>query len=589
MATTTQQTGVSALTFCRANKEAALEWANKLPVTNLEELSERLGKAVAELSSVELDPAIRIDILEVIRPSVYFACQCLDRQLHNTPIKLPQKYREKVDQAHTLQNNMAAAYTLAAIALLETKENARANCKVAALAIHRAISELTQTLLRTCKIYSPPASGTWQTLHRLYSLANSNQLSNEVVNDEEKGNQSSTILDNYLHTLLLGCINTNQLKQDDIYRYHEALWPWVKRVRLVINSRPLDNFFTIDPDADTKPVHCSKTGIERGDKSFYLDTHKLVSYIRGLSQQEDATEGELSEQLLNHLLVTWKVKCNRDNRRVKLDKKLEVCCGLFSVHYHCANKVLLRKLVSNFCFTPFEEDENPFLSQAEKQRRMRDVWDKAYEASLDGKINGRIVEEELARKRSAAQKQQFSLTAIFHARAVDVSETGYRLEWSGDVPPNFKTGEVVGFREKPGQAWKIAFVRWVRTGINETTYGGIEFIANSADAWGAQLLSTKGNRSKFIRALLLPEDPQTGDLNSILIPTHVSQCGDKIFICQNDQEATIRLTEEKATSALCCRFFYNRTTQLSYLVNEQGNFLQDSEFAGVWDKLQTNI
>jgi hypothetical protein len=389
-----------------------------------------------------------------------------------------------------------------------------------------------------------------------------------------------------LHTLLLGCINTNQLRQEDITLYYQALWPWVSMVKLAHSEPSTNHYFLIDANTDNRPLHCSQIDGQTDGEFFYLNTNQLVSHIKEISQQnQHETRDHLSTQLLNHLLVAWKIECKRDNNRVKLNKQIEICCGLFSVHFHCANQIPLKKLVNNFSTTPFEEDENPFLSEAERQRRMRDIWDKAYEASINGKINGKIVEDELARKRRAVAAR-FNLTEIFQARAVDASENGYRLRWCGAVPPNFKSGEVLGFRENPDEPWKIAFIRWVQTGNNDATYGGIEFIANSADAWGAQILSNTDKRSKFVRALVLPEDPLTGRLGSVLLPAKVTKRNDKIFLCQNEQETTIKLNEELEASALCNRFCYQHSTRLGDLINEQfSGFHGSPNFEGVWDKI----
>jgi hypothetical protein len=172
-----QQEATSVVTFCQANTDAVTQWVETLPATNLEEISVRLYQAIKEMATTRLDPALAIEILEILRPSVYFTCQCLDRQLINGPITLSEKSRKAIELSQALQSGIAASYGAAARAIANNISNTadetdnESKAGLTTLAIHRAISDLTQTLLRSYKLYSSPATGTWRNLHDLYTLA----------------------------------------------------------------------------------------------------------------------------------------------------------------------------------------------------------------------------------------------------------------------------------------------------------------------------------------------------------------------------------------------------------------------------------
>jgi len=579
------------LSFCKTDLDSFKQWVNSLHKANLGETAKRLNLAVSELVSKTLEPPLRLAMLESLRPVIYFACQCLAKEYLHQPVLLPEKPRKIAELAQHLQSQLAQAYSLTAEQVIRQDTASQdENPAIAGLAIHRAISDLTQTLLRTYRLHTTVTKGNWQELHRLYKLAEQHDLDALSFADGEESAKtgSRSIRENYLHVLLLGCVHVNRLRQEEITSYYNALWRWVPLIHLNEAPPKTEYRFIVDWQSDDGPFKETKNIVTLGNLR-YLDISRIVADLSdSFNEQQEgaANKWGLPLNVVNHLINSWGMATTRVQKRRQSCKHLLVSIGLYATHYHVAGGIPFKKIVNAAIEDPYEEHENPFLSNFDKRNRKRDVWDKAYEAGRNKRISGQEVDKKIQDKRNRNARALLDRTAVLKTEVVDNSQGGYGLHWpTATVPDNFNTGEILAVRESETDPWMLAAVRWVEAGPDQSLRGGLEIIAETAAAYGAQLLSNKDARSKFLRAFILPDDLSSGANTSIILPAGIAKQRDKLLMTRNGEELIIQLTKEVKSNGGYSRFEFQHASRLGELIPEKFGLGKKPDFDSVWDHL----
>lgn len=100
--------------FCAADSRLLSEWAEQLPRGDLGNTSHQLFDALQELNSCKLEPGLRFELLEVLRPLVYSVCGSLAIHYHNQPIVLPTHAFQVYLLSQTMQLQLATGYQIVA-------------------------------------------------------------------------------------------------------------------------------------------------------------------------------------------------------------------------------------------------------------------------------------------------------------------------------------------------------------------------------------------------------------------------------------------------------------------------------------------
>jgi len=92
------------LTFCDATPRDLKRWIAGLPKANIGETARQLYQALIELNQLLTPSDNRIQLLELLRPEVYFVCQHLERHFLNQAIVLDERPRKVANLCQALQN-----------------------------------------------------------------------------------------------------------------------------------------------------------------------------------------------------------------------------------------------------------------------------------------------------------------------------------------------------------------------------------------------------------------------------------------------------------------------------------------------------
>ena len=73
--------------------ESAHAWVQALPTGNARQTVQLLRQVIDDLNRVILEPALRFNILEALRPNLFVATAALSRKFLNQPLVLPEELR----------------------------------------------------------------------------------------------------------------------------------------------------------------------------------------------------------------------------------------------------------------------------------------------------------------------------------------------------------------------------------------------------------------------------------------------------------------------------------------------------------------
>lgn len=552
----------ASLSFCDTTPKAFRFWVDQLPMANIGEASRQLYHAVIELNHLFLSPQQRMQFLELIRDKIHFVCNELSRHFLGLAVALPEKQRKIANLAQALQLHLASGYKLCVLDYLDNG-GLEKNRRQVATAIHRAISELAATIVRSHQLYCPSPAQSWLECHRLYRFAHRNKLSTQEVDDDTLTHRrSSTVADSYKRILLLGCARPNQLRQGELALVYELLESWTELSQCGPDIGT-DSLFVINMETDSSPVYRSLLEHKAGDESFGFDTRDLSTQLsealharqnHGKEVSRLQISPKVSDTLLTHLVQALGILAKRNFNRIASQGTLEICAGLTAAHYFIAGEKTFAEFLDGNNNNAHPEQDNLFIRDA---NRKSDAWSSAHDAgpnedrlhSTDTPINfkgntGAAVPSDTDRNRPRATQ----------ALLINTSPGGYCVAWESNLPASLQAGEILGVREQKSHPWSIAVVRWLRQVRNQGTQVGIELLAPSAAPCGVRLIQKVGNSSEYLRGLLLPEISVVNQAATLITPRLPFQNGSRISLLHDGREDQGQLLKKVSATGSISQF-----------------------------------
>lgn len=581
----------ASLSFCDTTPKAFRVWIDQLPMANIGEVSRQLYHAIIELNHLFTPPQQRLQFLELIREKIQFVCDELSRHFLGMAVALPEKQRKIANLSQALQLHLAAGYKLCILEFIDNGGIER-NRKPVVMAIHRAISELAATIVRSHQLYCPSPAKSWLECHRLYRFAYRNKLAEMEVEDRRLlHRRTSSIADAYKRILLLGSARANQLRQPELMQVYELFEIWSDYT----DCRPdigEDSLFVINMEGDNPPVYRSLLDQLPGEDSFDFDTRELSSMVSdALSARRDKGKADtalhvpakVSDTLLLHLSQALGILVKRNFNRIASQGTLEVCVGLTAAHYFVAGEKTFTEFVSGNDNDPASED-NLFIRSA---RQSKDAWAGAHDAGpSDDVLHSADTPITFRGSYGTASKQvaDKNRPKSHHALLINTSPGGYCVAWESNVPPSLQAGEILGVREQSAHPWSVAVVRWIRQIKHHGTQIGIELLAPSASPCGVKLIQKVGNSSEYLRGLLLPEISVVNQAATLITPRLPFQSGSRISLLHDGREDQGQLSKKVSSTGSVSQFELKlNNTSVPSAATPSG--ASDDEFDSLWPSL----
>ncbi len=550
------------LSFCEANPRDVKRWIAGLPKANIGETARQLYQGLIELNQLITPTDNRLQLLELLRPEVYFVTSHLERHFLNQSIVLDERPRKVANLCQALQNHLAIGYKL--IIAQELPRFAKDRAQLLAVALQRASHALCGPLVRASQLYCPVPEGLWLELHQFHRIARQHGLQKAQVRDSLARNGSSLSLEQvYVGALLLGCARCNQMRQNSIARLAEALESWSALVTLQRADAP-SSLFAVATQVDGPPRY---KALFEGDLSnlLGLDPQGLVDAIKehlqlppdDLEKSRLPVPEGLSNDLLQHLASAWGDIAERTFQRTPGRGSLTLCIGMSALHFYLAGKRSFTDVL--------KQEEKPrearFATTDMSAAASKDVWANAFDAQRENEWENGITMEVIQYK--APQKpgeQPIEAPAesypTFEVPIVNHSPGGYCLSWPREVPAQLQAGELLGVQDAPEQAWSVAIVRWIRQVRGGGTQMGIELIAPHAQPCGVQLVRKSEQNSQYLRAMLLPEIRVISRPATIITPRLPFQESNKVIINRSGEETRAILSRKQAGTGSFSQFEY---------------------------------
>ncbi len=247
------------LSLVSAQPRKLAEWVAALPMINVGESARQVYLTIQEINRLQTDERQRFQLLEALRPTVHYLGQALAKLYLNQSVMLPDKATKVATLAQALQNHLATGYKLVVVSCLERLSPKRdpEQLKLLTTAVHRAISELTGTLLRSAQLYLNTPPRLWLELHSLYLQADEHKLSgHKVADNSQRFLDASTVETAYVRALLLATCKPNKLRQQEIAQVYTLSELWAPLVHLRRLSAG-DELFVFDLHRDAPPTYRS--------------------------------------------------------------------------------------------------------------------------------------------------------------------------------------------------------------------------------------------------------------------------------------------------------------------------------------------
>ncbi|MCC5887855.1 MAG: hypothetical protein JJT88_15580 [Gammaproteobacteria bacterium] len=522
---------LDALTFCDGSLRALDAWAAPLYAMAPAEAIDKLLPALVELNQCKAAADTRFKQLEILRPVVHFLCSRLTQEMLKRPMLLDAREQQALGAAQSLQTHLAAGYKVVLAGSMQSGQGVHTE------ALHRAISELGQTLLRALQLYTPAPQRLWLQLHQLYYLAErKGALEATAMDPDQSKSRPTSIRTIYMRLLLLGCARPNMLRQQALGALFNALESWAEKVEF--GEPESDDPLLVDLTSDRAPVESARYTTRADEDRRCLKTEALLNILRHRFEQATSPGSDFSGQgaddaeLLSHLIQAWSRSARRAFKRSRAQGKLEICIGLPALHFHSAGGI-------------------PLKAQLRGRRSLRHE-DRDEDLVLDpfagaGDVGG--ARQEPARvstgaPRMPAEDTHFPISSL---QLDDISPGGYGLVWSSQPDAELHAGELVGLR-KPGDAqWSVAVVRWCRNQPGELRLG-VELLAPRAASACIRPLGQNTAWNAWGPALVLPEVSALGQPPYLITEGGAFSPGQKVMLNQYGSGLRARLEVLERTS-----------------------------------------
>ncbi|MFL1528451.1 molecular chaperone [Pseudomonas sp. O230] len=576
------------LSFCEATPRDLKRWIANLPKANIGETARQLYQGLSELNQLLTPSDNRLQLLELLRPEVYYVCKHLERHFLHQSIVLDERSRKIANLCQALQSHLAIGYKQIVVRI--TPRFSKDRAPLLAQALQRAMHCLNGPLIRATALYCPVPEGVWLELHQLYRIACTHRLQHLSLRDElASQTQNLSIEQTYVVALLLGAARCNQLRQNQIARLTEVLEPWSKLIKLQ-PDRPAEGLFAVAPELDIGPRYRSKFRPEQQESLLGLDPQPLVAAIEAHLQKTDSPSplpvpAGLSLDTLQHLSAAWGQAVERSFQRTASQGTLTLCVGMSALHFYLGGQ------------RPFSEIlKNPGARRAQFTATSpalgeKDQWSHAFDAAPHGTADALLPYEEIEYPQlqnddshEASDRNRHFPTYVLPV--INHSPGGYCLAWPGAVPAELQAGEMVGIEDTAGAGWSIAVVRWIRQVRGGGTQMGIEQVAPYAEPCGLQLVRTRDDHSHYLRGLLLPAISAIDLPATLLAPRLPFQEGQKVLINTNGEERRAGLDRRVSSTNSFNQFAY-RSLETARNDNAAGSGVGgvEEEFDSLWQTL----
>ena len=556
---------------------------DELPLANPEACCTLLYQELFRLNRAPLAIKTRIAIMSLILPMVDDIGDTLRATYINASLPLNKKRSQTAQLVDKLHTEMAYAYKLIALDLIEDGRVNLISPTDLPQAIYNAIGFLSRQLVDGYALYNPEPKYIWLELNQLYLYAEKTRLQNlEVKPINPKCDPApATILNSYRRIVLLAVANPYHLIQGESAKMYEKLIDWspaCKLINLGNNTLPEGKLF-VDLMMDSPPLYAPKTQSQiRPLEGRLLEIKEMLAIIdkemRALTlakQRERHTlnlEKRRERDMYFRWAEAWGIRRERLSNRKAISAPAHIICGLTATHYFMnggkpfhPEKMELLIRGKNASIDPqntlslIPEEYAPWDIDEKKKRQFISTQ---IHDPRQSRFNQNVAEEErnLWVKVYANSPQAFENLSVsndvdyeYHGcEIVNVNQGGFGM--SCPLETNFpaRVGELIGSRTADHGAWSIGMISWMKIKRDNGISLGIKFMSEDAKPIAIKAVQGVGKGGEFYRALLIPDLDPSIHPTTLLTPAAVYDIDSIVLMVLDDRILFARLIRQLTSS-----------------------------------------
>jgi len=559
-----------------ARPQAIAHWVEALPRGSVGKTSELIFKALQNIDSQKLKAGDRFRTLELLRDSVHYATNNMNKHISGVAYPLPDKVIRIASACQTIYDNMAKGY-MKVFHSLQKQNSLMVDKSMLTTAIHRSIVFIEHSLLITYEVYSAFYHDYWEQLHELYQYAELHKLADISVADAlVQAKHKSRITDEYLRTLLLYLAEPYHLRPGEINEVHHYLGSWAGLCQLekmkVDATLAETSLPVIELDSD-QPPKLATNGIliSKIENCRIINTDQLIQTLKKEHAQLKKIRPSLSKQIGTHslsislqrrLIESWEHSRQRRFPRQHLNNKVNVTIGLHQAHMQLMYEQHLKiteqdkHAYSGFHQKPaFETIE---IKSVEDEHS--DVWSTVYAWA-----NSICPESEqrAATTRSAANNKSQSIVDYRVKQdnwtLTNESAEGFGLISTDNLSHKVQVGEIISVQQKNSTERSIGLVRWMKARGKNKIEMGVMLLAPSAKPVGLIIDDPATGDFVIDRGLILPLMQVLNQPESLLSFSRQYKPGDVLRINRPGMEnARIKLIKLIADNGSVSQYLFTR-------------------------------
>ncbi|MBE9567095.1 MAG: hypothetical protein IMF14_00265 [Proteobacteria bacterium] len=582
-----------------------------LPNTNMGELTKQTFQILRELNRQTMPNKHRLEDLEMLRVLAREIFKNLNKYFINRTLPLPDKSQKIVNLNQSILRELIYGYEIIAYESAESIDT-KVDDKTLSIAICRAITYLSEMLLRSSEVYAPCPKGLWLETHQLYLYAESKNITDKIVIDKENQPEKTTIENSYKQILLFSLARPIALRQRDSERVYSELFEWVNlcSIQRDANRDKIDKLFSMRVNEDAAPDYLSEGDLAEDVTIRTMDANRLVTHINETIEQQISQKQKLvvgdntSLEALKTLSTAWGFNAKRRFSRASRKERINVAMGLSrivkSIQKSLEEDVSIdttsgfirtsasRKQDPGFTLESINSKENTglggYMTHTEIGAGENNSWDMV--------AKGRALTDTYTKQQS--QIDQGDIKPLYkdieaHWHIVNISAGGYRLRWDSNETSKAQIGELIALQEFSSNEefkWHIGAVRWMQFTEENNLEIGVQVISPKVVTATAQRV----NRPSEIpfECLMFPGIKTLNQSPSTILPSHAFKTGDKLIVQIMENKLDITLADIKEHTGSFTQFTYKNTDEAQRIKKqvkkEKANKNKD-DFDELWSSL----
>jgi hypothetical protein len=260
--------------------KALQQWIAELPAANPGLVTRLIHDFIIEFNAIEMTAQLRLDALELLRPSVIVIEDYLRARLIKTGFPNEENDIKILNLLVSVEKEFTIGYWIA-LKELSRRDIGWFQGKNAALSIQRTITGLSSIVISHFIMGMPVPDWVWMDLHSFYRLSvKIKKDTTKVANDINQFNKKSTPEECYKQILLLSLAGPTGLMQKEVllvYSFIETIVSLVSFKREPVFGQLTQCIILVDED---KPPHYQSDGNTKIDSMIlYMDFTKLYSAL----------------------------------------------------------------------------------------------------------------------------------------------------------------------------------------------------------------------------------------------------------------------------------------------------------------------